>query len=217
MKRAVVIISVLLFVSPVYADTIVQTVPFSGSPNFSQAATFNQFDDLGGTLTLQSIEVFFELSIEDGILVLDNDGELGASGPYEFGGTGSISSTDVPLIDAGFNPVVTDLGAYHTGTFNLDGNVGDGVGDFDPSAPDGIEIDFVSGVETISDAGLIAETAWGGGDVGYLGSGTFDILVDVSQFVNTGSVGGIEYAVTPGPGFGDLQVTYILSFLNRYL
>ena len=206
MRRMSVYLSigvVLMFCSVATAYVpIVQTETFGGTPNFTETLTFDQFDNVGGTLTLESIQVSVLLNINGGELILDNDGVNPASGTFEFGAQGDISSTDVSLLDALFQPVTATLGALHSDTFSLAGNVGDGAGDFDPTPPDGMS--YLGGLETDSDAGFIGLALF----PQYIGTGTYDIDADVAQWQDFGGVSGIEWAVTPVVADGEVTVTY---------
>ena len=204
MKRmALVSIGVaLMLCSAATADQIVQTETFGGTPNFTQPLTFDEFDDQGGTLILQSIQVSVLLNVDGGELILDNDGEDPASGTFEFGATGDISSTDVSLLNAAFQPVTATLESLHDQAFSLDGNVGDGPGDYDPSPPDGMS--YAGSLETDSDAGFIATALFGQ----YIGTGTYDISAEVNQWQDFGGVSGIEWAVTPVTADGEVTVVY---------
>ena len=115
----------LLIAGSASAASITQTHSFNGTPNFTETFTFDEFDDQGGALTLLSIEVIFDLDIDGGIFILDNDGVDPAAGNYEFGAKGDISSTDVSLLDAALQPVTAELSTLTTGPFALAGNVGD--------------------------------------------------------------------------------------------
>ncbi|MHC4984881.1 MAG: choice-of-anchor E domain-containing protein [Planctomycetota bacterium] len=159
----------LLLAGGASALTITQTETYAGTPNLSDTFTFDQFDDLGGTLTLVSIEILVELNIDGGQLILDNDGVDPAVGTYEFGAKSDISSTDVSLLDAAAQPVVAELEALTLGAFNLAGNVGDGANDFDPSAPDGMQVD--GGPLSDSDDGFIGAAYF----ASYIGVSTYDI------------------------------------------
>ncbi len=196
------IVGVLAFCLPASAAPIVQTLPFGGTPNFTETLTFNQFDDLGGTLTLQSIEVIFSLDVQGGSLTLDNDGVNGASGNFEFGAKGDLSSGDVSLLDGAFQPVTAELDSIHQGPFNLAGNVGDGAGDYDPAGPDGML--YNGGLENDSDSGFINSTLF----APYIGVSTYDIDVNVDQWSDYGGVSGVEYAVTPVSASGEVTVIY---------
>ena len=53
-----------------HSDIITQTENFSGIPNLFPSLTFEQFNDMGGAYTLDSIEVSFNLDINGGFLVI---------------------------------------------------------------------------------------------------------------------------------------------------
>ena len=182
--------------------TITQIVNYGGIPNYSQPLTFDQFDDLGGTLTLLGIEVLVDFNSDGGRLVLDNDAEGAAAGTFEFGAKAAVSSLDVPLLDAASLAVVGGLAAVHSQAFALDGNVGDGANDYDPSAPDGLAYDGVP--ETDSDSGFIGAAYF----ASYIGAGTYNITLDATQWQNFGGIGGIEWAVSPGTTSGTVTVVY---------
>ena len=203
MKRyiAALVVSLALCGMATAAQTI-QSETFSGTPNLTRTFTFDEFDDLGGTLTLLSIQVLVDLEVAGGSLILDNDGEGAASGAFEFGAKGDISSSDVSLLDAAFLPVTAEVEALTTGAFALDPNIGDGAGDFDPTGPDGMQID--GGIVAVGDDGFIASALF----AQYTGLGTFDVDVDVVQWSEYGGVSGIEYAVTPVTAGGEVTVIY---------
>ena len=193
-----------LFAGVASADTITQTHSYSGIPNLTRSFTFDEFDDQGGALTLLSIKVIFDLDIDGGIFILDNDGEDPASGNYEFGAKGDISSTDVSLIDIALQPVTAELSALTTGTFSLAGNVGDGANDFDPTPPDGTQIN--GGPHSEHDDGFINTSPLVFAQ--YIGTGTYDIDLAVNQWQDFGGISGIEYAVTPVDANGEVTVVY---------
>ena len=197
-----VLVAVALAAGPAIGATITQVETFSGTPDLTRTLTFDEFDDLGGTLTLTSIQVSVSLSAIGGQLILDNDGESSASGSFDFGAKGDISSTDVSLLDAGLLPVTSEVQAGHNQAFSLDPNTGDGPSDFDPTAPDGLQ--YNGGTETDSDSGLISGTVFNQ----YIGTGTYDIDVDVTQWQDFGGVSGIEWAVTPVSASGEVTVIY---------
>ncbi|MBN1787471.1 MAG: PEP-CTERM sorting domain-containing protein [Sedimentisphaerales bacterium] len=195
--------ALLLTVVPAFADTIVQTQPFNGVPNMSGPLTFNQFDDNGGLWVLSSIEIEVNLQANCGQLVLDNDSQDPAAGNFEFGAKGSISSSDVSLTDIAFNPITGQVDAYYSGAFSLDPNdLGDGSGDYDPTPPDGMQ--YNGTLQTDSSSAFVNVGAW----TGYMGSGTYDIDYSVIQWLDYGSISGIEVAFTPVNACGDVTVTY---------
>jgi len=179
-----------------------QLLNYSGTPNLSQTLTFDKFDDLGGTLTLQSVQVIFHLNSHDGTFILDNDSALPAAGTFEFGAKGGITSADVPLVDGSFQPVVAELDALHSGPFGLAGDPSPVVGDYNPAPTDGMQYDGTD--EYNSDSGYIASVLLGQ----YIGTGTFDIDVDVIQWQDFGGISGIEWAVSPVNVEGSVEVVY---------
>ena len=191
-----------LFAGIASAATITQTHTYNGTPNFTRAFTFDEFDDQGGALTLVSIRVLVSMDIVGGVMILDNDGVDPAWGNYEFGAKGDISSVDVPLLDAALQPVTGELSALTTGSFSLAGNVGDGPNDFDPTAPDGMQVN--GGSHSDSDSGYITSTVFSQ----YIGTGTYNIDLQVGQWQDFGGIGGIEYAVTPVTADGEVTVVY---------
>jgi len=159
---------------------------------------------MGGTRNLLSVEIKFNLNVNNGTLLLDNDGQAAASGTFEFGAKGTISSSQVPLLNSVYQPVVSELGAFHTGTFNLAGNTGDGddAQNCDPSAPDGMT--YAGGLESRSSQGLINPMLISQ----YAGSGSYNINVEVLQWANFGGQGGIAYTVLPLTSNGNVEVNY---------
>ncbi len=182
------------------AATIPQTLYFSGIPNMNGFLTFNKFNPALGSL--QSIQVGLSLQTSGGEIILDNDSASVASGNFEFGAKGNITSSDVSLIDAGFLPIPGQAGAYHSAAFSLTVNAGDGTGDYDPTPTDGMK--YTGGIETDSKTGFVNSLVFGG----YTGTGTYDIDYSVTQWLDYGSVSGIEVAFSPVSANGCVTVVY---------
>jgi hypothetical protein len=197
-KSFLFIFAVALFVTAGLASAQIEY--FSGTPSMDDSLTFNQFDESLGTLT--SIQIILSLQISGGQLTLDNDSEESASGTFEFGASGSITSGDVGLVNSSFVAIPGTVSTYNSEAFSLSGNVGDGEGDYDPTAPDGLQYD--GGIKTNSKSDFVGSVAWGG----YIGTGTYDIDYSVTQWLNYGGIGGIEYAVTPLSASGSVEVIY---------
>ncbi|MDD5134635.1 MAG: PEP-CTERM sorting domain-containing protein [Phycisphaerae bacterium] len=204
MKKFLIFLAVLLFVAagPAFALTTPQTKYFSGIPSMSGSLAFDQFDTHGGIWVLDSVKVTLNLQTSGGELRLDNDSDNPASGNFEFGAKGSISSSDVPLLNSSYIAIPGTVNAYHSGSFNLAANVGDIGGDYDSSPPDGML--YTGGIETDSKFGFVGSGLW----ASYQGTGTYDIDYEVLQWLNYGSIGGIEYAVTPVTANGNVEVIY---------
>jgi hypothetical protein len=206
-KRFLCFFAVALLVTAGLASaaTITQTKTFSGTPNLDGALSFNQFNTGLGTLT--SIQVQLNLQTSGGELKLDNDSHQSAAGTFQFGAQGTISgSPDVALLDSGFNPIPGTANAYHSGSFSLDPNTGDGPGDYSPLAPDGML--YTGTTETDNKSGYVGSAVWAAGTKGFLGTGTYNINYSITQWLNYGGIGGIEYAVTPVTASGDVTVVY---------
>lgn len=207
-KKILLIFAAALFVYgtavPVFAATIPQTKSFGpNTPNMIKTLTFNQFDDNGGAYTLNSIQILFSLTSSGGQLILDNDSTEPASGTFAFGAKGNISSADVGLLKTGLIvPVVAQLDATHSSAFSLSGDPSPVPNDYNPAPTDGML--YTGGTESDSDSGFIASLLF----PGYTGTGTYDIDVTVLQWSDFGSIGGIEYAVTPVTASGEVTVIY---------
>ncbi len=202
MKKIFSAVCAVLFLTAGLASaaTITQTKTFSGIPNISGPLTFNKFDSSLGTLT--SIQVYFTLQVNGGQLILDNDSDSPASGIFEFGAIGNISSSDVSLIDSATTVIPGPIEAYNSQAFSLNANVDDGPGDYDPAGPDGLQYD--GGIESGDTSGFVGSMVWGG----YIGTGTYDIDYTVIQWLDYGSVSGVEVAYTPVSADGDVTMIY---------
>ena len=123
MKKTLTIIAMAVCLcGTAWATTIVQTQNFSGIPNMLGSSTFNQFDNSGGYI-LNSVQVKLYLQTSGGQLILDNDSNLPASGNFQFGAKGTISSTDVALLNSLAQPIPGEVEALNSQVFNLAGNV----------------------------------------------------------------------------------------------
>jgi hypothetical protein len=183
-------------------------MPFGPNiPNMSGYLTFDQFDNHGGTWVLSSIEVLLTLHTSGGQLVLDNDSDQPASGIFQFGAKGNIESNDVTLLNSSAQTIPGQAGAYHSRAFSLEPENGDGPNNRDGNSPDGLVYD--GGTESGIVSGLVGSSYWtGSGAKGYLGTDTYDIYYSIFQWLDYGSIGGIEYAVTPVSASGDVTITY---------
>jgi len=213
------VIGVLMIFTPIAAAAVLtyndgagsatESETFSGTPNFDQVLTFNEFDEQSGNRTLTDIQVLLSFSSIGGSLILDNDSGDPASGTFEFGAKGDISSVEVSLIDAGFQPVVSEISAVYSDGFSLDPNTGDGSNDFDPTPPDGMQYD--AGTQSGNDGGYLAAGVFSQ----YLGTSTFDVTADAIQWSDFGSVSGIEYAVSPSTASGTVTFNYFYDYTGQ--
>jgi hypothetical protein len=108
----------------------------------------------------------------------------------------------VSLLNSSLAAIPGTVNAYHSGSFSLDPNVGDIEGDYDPSPPDGML--YKGATETDSKSDFVNSAAW----AGYQGTGTYNIDYEILHWLDYGSIGGIEYAVTPVSASGYVEVIY---------
>ncbi|MGA2915755.1 MAG: choice-of-anchor E domain-containing protein [Sedimentisphaerales bacterium] len=180
-------------VSIVIANPLIQKQTFfSEIPNFSTLLTFDKFS-AGGTLA--SVRITIQLQINGGTLIIDNDGDSDVSGTVEFGIFGNADSIEVNLPLLGRE-------AFCSQPFYLGSNVGDGIGDYDPSPPDGMQ--FTGG----SNSGTVSAFVEDKFLNNYIGTGTYNIAVGIIQLVNCDNT-NIEYSiVTPITTSGFIEVAY---------
>ncbi len=205
MRNVSLCLAVILLTVIVQAEggMITQALPYGGKPSFTQPLIFDEFDDQGGTLQLLSIQVIQWMSVDGGQIVIDNDGVDAAIGSFIFGALGSITSLDVALLDISSQPVIAQLSAaYSDPAVNLAGNVGDGTGDHDPNAPDGMQ--YNGQLQTDADDGFIDPGDWNQ----YIGTGTFQIDATVATAANFSGVGGVEVSYVPVDAIGEVMVIY---------
>lgn len=194
-----------MLVSSAGAATIMQTQTFGpNTPNYLSSLTFDKFDDLGGTLTLQSVKVKMSMSVFGGSATVDNDGVDPASVTIEFGASGSISSGDVSLLDTLFQPVISDVNVFTAGNFNLAANDLDPTNQFDNDAgPDNATLNVVP--DSDMDMGFIAPSL----HPQYIGAGgTFDIDVQIDTLFNILGEGGVAGSFVPVTAEGNVMVIY---------
>lgn len=197
-------IIVLICATTAYSAQQMQTMNFGPlTPNFSAGPfDFNQFDPALGTLNF--VELKLQIDVEGGSLIVDNDGvDGGTLTGVQIGAEGALNSSVVTLLDSSFTGIAASVVAATSADFTLDGNVGDGANDFDPSAPDGGTLMGLS--QTQVDMGQLNTTFW----PQVTGTGTFDLTADVDQFNNFGmGVGGVEGAFTAVEASGNIMVVY---------
>lgn len=151
--------------------------------------TFDQFNPDWGTL--ESIEIVLNLSIDNGWLIADNDGNDVATVMIKLGATATLSSTDVLLLDDSLQPVVGALSALSTDEVLLAADNGDGSGNVDATGPDGTT--HYGCPDSNSDSGFIKDTLF----ADYFGTGTFNITVDISEIIGLDSLGDVEGSFSP--------------------
>jgi hypothetical protein len=187
-----------------------QTKTFENIPNYNYQAVFDQFDTLGGTRELLSINVELMVNVSQAPrLGIDNDAPTGSSGNVEFGVKGSISSADV-VLSSGFQTFNLERSFVNSESIILDPDDGDTeVGGTAYFSATGNDYAFLSGLSGSSSASAnVASGAWGLGNKGFLGSGTFVITANLSEYSDTSSIGGVQKLTDPAYTNGSITVTY---------
>lgn len=182
--------------------SIVQTLNFSGVPDFSAPMTFEKFH--GNPADLLDVQITFTMNIDGGQFVVDNDSNTVATTTVNFGANLNASSSDVILLNASFNPIFSGASAINTQTFVLGANTGDGLNDYDPTGPDGGKL--VGAPQSSTGGDSVNPAFWGG----YTGAGTFNISANASQIGSLSYNSGIETATTPVTAGGTITVTYVV-------
>lgn len=196
MKRMLIASAVCLgLVATVSAAEITQQLPFGwDTPNFSETLTFNKYNGVPGDLTAIKIEMFLET--KGGYLVADNDAIDPAHVDVELGAEGEVTSTDVFIFPG------VDTIAVSTASWDLGAENGDGPNNVDPTAPDGNQL--IGQYQSDFTSVAVNPAFW----AGYMGAGTFDVLADITQRLDFGSVSGVEGSYGPVQAGGYVKVVY---------
>ncbi|MEN6521887.1 MAG: choice-of-anchor E domain-containing protein [Armatimonadota bacterium] len=202
MPAVVAVIAVLVLSTSSLAGTIVQTKTFSGTPSLNRVFAFDKFNDQVGSGTLTSIQVILTLNVNSGALVLDNDGELVATGTFGLGGKCGISSSQVSLLTDSNQPLFGMAEAVHTGSFSLAANEGDTRTDLNSSGPDAFI--YEGGLNSDTKSGYIGNSHW----TNFIGTGTYDINLEATQWSEVSTLNGVAYLMFPVETSGNVTVIY---------
>ncbi len=205
MGKMALVCTLLLAAGPALGATITQTLNFSGTPDFAQPLTFDQFNVPGATL--QSIHVYLSLDVWGGALRVDNDALTSASGDVYFGAQADVTSS-VSMVDGSLQAIFQpgSIQATGTKTFNLapddlDNEVG-GTANFSTT---GADYDVYTGAkQSASHDDFVNSTAWSQ----YIGNGTFTVTIAASQATNYSSLGGVQAQIDPLTASGTFRVDY---------
>lgn len=198
---------------PVISNAATQTIPFSLTPSGSVVLTFDREDIAVEDIT--SITVSVTMATADGTIAGDNDSsENFGSYDAEFGATASLSHSGGVFALAktgGASAVGSSLSAtdIQSGTLAVDDgdtieSGGSGSTDgFDEGGPDY----FFFAIDSVgdSDSGLIDSNQWSN----YVGSGTYTITINATQFQSITGVGGVATLTTPTTLSGEVSVTVV--------
>jgi hypothetical protein len=194
LQAVFMVLAIFIITSAAMANTIIQKQDFNGISDFSKLLTF---DRLNTSDTLTSIKISLNLQIKGGTLIIDNDGDSSVSGTLKFGISGNVNSTDVNL------PSFSGTNVFYSQPFYLDSNENDAKGDYNPSPPDGMQL---TGSNSSGSAfAFVADTFLNN----YIGSGTFNVVISISPYINYGDLPDIEYSITnPVNTNGSIEVVY---------
>jgi hypothetical protein len=182
-----------------HAASVVQTLNYGFVPTNSAALTFNKFNPALGTLT--SITITTNVIKSGGSLFVDNESATAASGNITQSVTITLTSPNVGLVNATFQPIGNGISATSTYAATVGADDGDG-GGVQNTGPDYDGTNFTS--VSNSDTGSVGVFAFGG----YTGTGTFVINVSGAQSFDTGAIGGAAVAIDPAAVSGDVTLTY---------
>ncbi len=184
------------------AATIVQSHAFTGQPTQKRTITFDRFDPSTGTLL--GVDLQFDMSIDGGAITIDNDGDQPVVVNVELGAVGSLSSSDVPLIDGAAMPLFSGPTALTLSTgsaLELAPDNGDGM-TFDPTLPDADT--HVGTFASTSAAGTVDPARLGE----FVGTDPFAAMVDLGLLLDFGGMGGVSGQFDPVTADTNVMLTY---------
>ena len=191
-------ILVLFAGSTSFAAIIPQIKNFNGTPDFGEMFTFDQFDS--GLGTLDSIEIILTLNTSDGTFKADNDSSKLCSGNVKFGSQGTLYSLDVVLLNDSFINPWSDAKSYTSKSFNLGIENGDGAM-FDTTEPDGYEF-------TVNSSLVKSDFIKSQFHSGFIGNSTFEIFLDLNQYIQICGLGGVQFSADPVTASGSVEIKY---------
>ena len=181
---------------------VTQTLYFSGVPDFETPLVFSKY--AGNAADIQNVSIDYNLTIEGGQFVVDNDADTPAITNVKFGASLDATSAQVKMLNSAFFAIINDVEATNQATFVLTPNFGDGLNDYDSTPTDGA----VLVGNTVSNSG--------GDDVHpffwsqYAGGGTFTVNVKANQVGSLSYNSGVETATTPVIARGSITVSYLV-------
>ena len=177
------------------ASAGVQIRAFEDVPNYTAALTFDKYD---GSETLYGVNVTFEILVWDGYYNFDNDDSVIANVVVDLDVSGLLSSVDVTL------PTLSSQAISYSTSVDLDANDGDSTRTHDIGGGDYFSL--MIGPLTDTQSGTVTS-----GDLpGYIGTGTFDIVLDVDQLLTITAGGGVNSQVVPVLAKGTVTVDYLI-------
>jgi hypothetical protein len=161
--------------------------------------------------SLTAIRIDAAVNISGGVLYYDNDSSSALTGNLEFGKVYSMTYTqDVSLHNSAMQMIFNNgnVFACNSSAYNLAADNGDGKYNYDYNPPDG-GIYYGDDLAFL-DSDFIGSEFWNKGTKGFIGTGTYDILYSVNEWIDFASGNSyIEYYSSPGVyAEGSLTVTY---------
>ncbi|MCP5524500.1 MAG: choice-of-anchor E domain-containing protein [Verrucomicrobiales bacterium] len=203
---ALAVVVGLCLPAQVQAAQIVQMESFGpNTPNYNVNLTFNQFDTLGGRRTLTAVKVSLTLNVSGGDATADNDGVNPGTVTITIGGAGSLSSTDVLLLNSSFQSIAQNVQAVTTGSQYLTADDGDGPG-VQTTGTDWYTL--IGQSQSSSGGDFVNSGLWTIGAKGYIGTGTFQLTAAVTTSFNISGISGAAGEFNPIAADGAATVTY---------
>ncbi|MFD2255489.1 PEP-CTERM sorting domain-containing protein [Luteolibacter algae] len=201
---ALLAVACVAFSGRALSQTIItQTKSFSDVPDFSHSLVFDKYD--GNLSDISKITISYELVINGGRFGVDNDAVNPPPSKIEasFGASLTARSSDVKLLDSGYNSIIDEVRAVNVASFSgLTGNDGDASDQYDAGGTDWAEL--VGAEITKSGSGDISSTFFSQ----YVGNNTFTITANSSQIGSLSYNSGISTTTTPVNAKGYITVTY---------
>ena len=189
-----------------WAGVYTESHGYGGTLSFTDlAVSFQQYNAAAHPgETLVGIEVILDLTAAGGYVQFDND-----SGSVQFGNTATLSgtvtgaSTDVTL------PLLTSTATASSGAQTIPAHTGSDAVDGFQWEGDADNYQFAMPIEGATASVTVAATDWTGGTTGFLGAGTFEILLAGSGASGALAGSTVRYiGVSPTSATGLATVRY---------
>lgn len=199
LSKALAATIALFACAPVAQSAIItQTEIFSGTPNFTESLTFDQFDPSLGTLSRVTVSAF--LNAGGAFLEADNEGDAGTlSASYTV--SLDLSSVSVSFLASGLIPALNGIGVTDTQNSVVGADDGDGTG-LQTTGSDYVTFLALGG--SASDSADMDSLIFSQ----YTGLGTFIIEAEVAQALSFTGTSGQAGAFSPNPSSGSITVEY---------
>jgi len=205
MKSTTLLALACLAPATAWSQSTVITQSQSFGPNvlsFNDTLNFAAYS--GSASDIFSVEWNYELNVDGGQLIIDNDGNTAATVNASFGADLTVGGGSLTLLDSAFSPIFLNASTAANQAFNLGPNSGDAISDFDPTGPDGATLTVQNATST--GGGFINSTFFS-----QYANGAINIDVLADTLSDIGSVGGVELASTPPTANGTITLKITLD------